>query len=212
MGFQKEDIMKWKLGIVGSRNPGMSYEEWETLITSIIKLDEISEIISGGAKGIDSYGKMLAIKNQIAFKEYNPEYSKYGRNATLIRNRLIVENSDKIIAFPTQGSKGTYHSVSIAKELNKPVIIKNIDSLLKMKVDIETVVEKLKKNIPIIEINSKDLVNFYLSSILLSFTHTDNESYDSFLINIRDILKDKDFYRSKEVIFIIFITRDLTEK
>lgn len=118
--------MKYKLGIVGTRNPGISYEEWEVIITSIIKLDEIFEIISGGTKGIDSYGKMLAIKNQIAFKEYNPEYSKYGRNATLIRNRLIVENSDKIIAFPIQKSKGTNHSISVAKELNKPMIIQNI--------------------------------------------------------------------------------------
>ena len=126
MDFQKEDIVKWKLGIVGSRNPGISYDDWETLIVSILKLDEISEIISGGAKGIDYYAKMLAIKNQIPFKEYNPEYGKYGRKATLIRNRLIVENSDKIIAFPTLGSKGTYHTVSIAKELNKSVIIQNI--------------------------------------------------------------------------------------
>lgn len=126
MGFQKEDIMKWKLGIVGSRNPGMSYEEWETLIVAIIKLDEVSEIISGGAKGIDSYGKILAIKNQVPFKEYIPEYGKYGRKATLIRNRQIVENSDKIIAFPSQGSTGTYHTLSIARELNKPVIIQNI--------------------------------------------------------------------------------------
>ncbi|MCH5226420.1 MAG: hypothetical protein J1F16_01175 [Muribaculaceae bacterium] len=118
--------MKYKLGIVGTRNPGISYEEWEVIITSFIKLDEISEIISGGTKGIDSYGKMLAIKNQITFKEYIPEYSKYGRNATLIRNRLIVENSDKIIAFPIQKSKGTKHTISVAKELNKPVIIQNI--------------------------------------------------------------------------------------
>ena len=120
------DPMKYKLGIVGTRNPGISYEVWETLITSIIKLDEISEIISGGAKGIDSYGKLLAIKNHIAFKEYNPEYGKYGRKATLIRNRQIVVNSDKIIAFPSQGSIGTYHTISIARELNKPVIIQNI--------------------------------------------------------------------------------------
>ena len=94
MDSQKEDIVKWKLGIVGSRNPSISYEEWETLIASIIKLDEISEIIS--------------------------------RGATLIHNRQIVVNSDKIIAFPSQGSIGTYHTVSIARELNKPVIIQNI--------------------------------------------------------------------------------------
>ena len=94
MDSQKEDIMKWKLGIVGSRNPSISYEEWETLIASIIKLDEISEIIS--------------------------------RGATLIRNRQIVVNSDIIIAFPSQDSIGTYHTVSIARELNKPVIIQNI--------------------------------------------------------------------------------------
>ena len=126
MDFLKKDSMKYKLGIVGTRNPGIHYEELETLITSIIKLEEVSEIISGGAKGIDSYGKNLAIKNQVPFKEYIPEYGKYGRKATLIRNRQIVENSDKIIAFPSQGSTGTYHTVSIARELNKPVIIQNI--------------------------------------------------------------------------------------
>ncbi|MDE6337987.1 MAG: DNA-protecting protein DprA, partial [Muribaculaceae bacterium] len=49
-----------KLAIVGTRKPGVSFQEWEKLILSRINVSDVSLIISGGAKGIDAYAKLFA--------------------------------------------------------------------------------------------------------------------------------------------------------
>lgn len=41
-----------KLAIVGTRNPGVTYQEWEKLLLDKINPDEIQMVISGGAKGL----------------------------------------------------------------------------------------------------------------------------------------------------------------
>ena len=58
--------------------------------------------------------------------EHIPDYPKYGRGATLVRNTKIVEEADKVIAFPSKESKGTYDSINKARKLNKLLKIINI--------------------------------------------------------------------------------------
>ena len=48
-----------KLAIVGTRNPGVSYQEWEHLLISKINVSNVSLVVSGGAKGIDTYAKLF---------------------------------------------------------------------------------------------------------------------------------------------------------
>ena len=48
-----------KLAIVGTRNPGVTYQEWEKLLLNKINPDEIQMVISGGAKGVDTFAKLL---------------------------------------------------------------------------------------------------------------------------------------------------------
>ena len=43
-----------KLAIVGARDPGVNYQEWEKLLLNQINPDEIQMVISGGAKGVDT--------------------------------------------------------------------------------------------------------------------------------------------------------------
>ena len=115
-----------KIAIVGTRNPGVSYQEWESILLSKINASEISLIISGGAKGIDTYAKLFAGRHHIPLMEYLPEYSKYGRKATLRRNIQIVREASTVIAFPSPDSKGTFHSIREAKRLSKRLIVVNI--------------------------------------------------------------------------------------
>lgn len=56
------ETKKYKLAIVGSRNPGISYEEWEILLSSIVSIDEISEIISGGGNKFKGMSKEKKIR------------------------------------------------------------------------------------------------------------------------------------------------------
>jgi predicted Rossmann fold nucleotide-binding protein DprA/Smf involved in DNA uptake len=105
-----------KLAIIGSRN-----------IENINIDDYIKEkpdmIISGGAKGIDTLAWAWAIDNHIEIEVIRPEYNKYGKAAPLKRNKIIVEKSDKILAFWDGKSHGTKFVIDYANKTGKEVEI-----------------------------------------------------------------------------------------
>ena len=46
--------------------------------------EETTEIISGGARGVDASAKAYALQHGLKLTEYLPEYARYGRTAPLI--------------------------------------------------------------------------------------------------------------------------------
>ena len=52
---------------------------------------DTTEIISGGAKGVDTCARYYALSHGIKITEYLPEYEKYGRAAPLKRNITIIQ-------------------------------------------------------------------------------------------------------------------------
>lgn len=115
-----------KLAIVGTRNPGVTYQEWEKLLLDKINPDEIQMVISGGAKGVDTFAKLFAARHHKPYMEFTPQYNVYGRYATLKRNTQIVKEATTVIAFPSAESKGTYHSIKEAQRLGRRVIVVNL--------------------------------------------------------------------------------------
>ena len=87
-----------KVAIVGARNPSVSYEQW-TQVLKNMNLPTVAELVSGGAKGIDSYVKKFSDESGIKLVEFNPDYARYGRNAPLVRNTQIAQYADIVIAF-----------------------------------------------------------------------------------------------------------------
>ena len=83
-------------------------------------------IVSGGARGADSYAREFAQKHNLTLIEYLPEYEKYGKGAPLVRNKLIVDNCDFVLAFWDGKSRGTKFTLDYAKEKNKPIKIVKI--------------------------------------------------------------------------------------
>jgi len=108
-----------KLAIIGSRNcPPIDIQS---------HLDSIPDaIISGGAKGADTYAREFAQEHGIEIIEFLPDYKRYGRGAPLMRNKLIVENCDCLLAFWDGKSKGTKFTIDYAKEMGKEVRIVEI--------------------------------------------------------------------------------------
>ena len=89
-----------KVAIVGSRD------------LTVSKLgqylpEDTTEIVSGGARGIDSCAREYAQMNGIKLTEFLPEYEKYGRGAPIKRNRKIIDYADTVIAFWDGRSRGT---------------------------------------------------------------------------------------------------------
>ena len=82
-----------------------------------------TEIVSGGAKGIDSCAKKYALENNIKYTEFLPEYEKYGRSAPLRRNIDIVKNAGYVIAFWDGKSRGTAFTIGMCKSFDVRVKI-----------------------------------------------------------------------------------------
>ncbi len=71
-----------KLAIIGSRTcPPIDIEQYLKHIPDTI--------VSGGAKGADTYAREFARKKGLKQIEYFPNYEKYGKAAPLERNKLM---------------------------------------------------------------------------------------------------------------------------
>lgn len=78
-------------------------------------------IISGGAKGIDTLAAEYAKNHNVAIVEFKPDYKQYGRGATFIRNRQIIDFCDVVVALWDGVSKGTKYSIDYAHKTGKEV-------------------------------------------------------------------------------------------
>lgn len=103
-----------KYAIIGSR----SFNDYDKLKSILDECDNITEIISGGAKGADSLAALYAENHDIKLTIFKPNWA-IGRHAGLLRNTLIVQESDVILAFWDGKSKGTLNSINTAEKLGK---------------------------------------------------------------------------------------------
>ena len=85
--------------------------------------DNVAEIVSGGAKGVDSCARLYARTHGIKLTEFLPEYEKFGRSAPLKRNITIIENADLVLAFWDGTSHGTKFVIDSCKKMGVPVRI-----------------------------------------------------------------------------------------
>lgn len=85
-----------------------------------------TEIVSGGAEGVDRLAERYAKEHGIFLKVFLPEYEKFGKNATLIRNTEIVKYADYILVFFNGESKGSADTAKKCFDLGKPFSIIHI--------------------------------------------------------------------------------------
>ena len=78
-----------------------------------------TEIVSGGARGVDECARAYACENAIKLQLFLPEYVKYGRGAPILRNRSIVDYSDKVLIFWDGSSKGTKWVIDYCRRTNR---------------------------------------------------------------------------------------------
>jgi len=114
------------VGIIGSRNYP---EDSKPYIKKIInQFDPVSFflIISGGAKGVDTWAIEYAKERGFKTKEYPPDFDKYGRpDAYHKRNTDIVKDSDEIVAFWDEKSPGTRSVIKKAVKYGKLIAVFN---------------------------------------------------------------------------------------
>lgn len=104
-----------KVAIVGSRKLRVDIGQYVP--------DGATEIISGGAKGIDSLAEAYAREKGLPLRVFRPQPEILGKMAFLVRNDQIVDAADLIVAIWDGSSPGTRYTISRAQRLGKPVQI-----------------------------------------------------------------------------------------
>jgi len=112
-----------KVAVIGSRN---------LLVTNLeIYLPcEVTEIVSGGARGVDSSAREYATANGIELTEFLPDYKKYGRGAPLRRNLEIIKHADLCLCFWDGASRGTKYVIDNCKKLGVNFQVVSVENLL----------------------------------------------------------------------------------
>lgn len=108
-----------RIAIVGSRQvPG----NIEALIVAHLPRGT-SEIVSGGAAGVDTAAEAVAAQLSLPLKTFLPDYEAFGKAAPLKRNEQIVDYADEVLAFWDTASHGTRHVITTCIKVGKPVHI-----------------------------------------------------------------------------------------
>lgn len=89
--------------------------------------DKIDLLVSGGARGADTLAQKYAKENGIPILIYYPEWKKLGKQAGIIRNTLIADQADVMVAFAYKTSRGTRHAISYMRGLDKPVVVIDLE-------------------------------------------------------------------------------------
>ena len=103
-----------KIAVIGSR----SFSDFK-LLEKVLSTHNITEIISGGARGADSLAEQYAKEHNIKTTVFLPDWNKYGKSAGFRRNSDIIEACDEVIAFWDGVSRGTLDSIMKASKLKK---------------------------------------------------------------------------------------------
>jgi len=105
-----------KIAIVGSRD----YPTRTDVESFIAALPQDTEIVSGGARGVDTWAQIAAVRRGLKVKVFKAEWSLYGKSAGFIRNQTIVDYADRVVAFWDGFSKGTAHIIGLVSKAGKP--------------------------------------------------------------------------------------------
>ena len=105
-----------KVAVIGSR--GITLHNLEDYLP-----ENVTEIVTGGAKGVDTCAEEYALEHNLKLTEFLPEYAKFGKSAPLKRNIQIIEYSDLVLAFWDGSSHGTKYVIDNCNKLDTTVKI-----------------------------------------------------------------------------------------
>ena len=82
-----------------------------------------TEVVSGGAQGVDASGEGIAELHGIPVKRFPADWKKHGKSAGPIRNREMAKYADRLIAVWDGKSRGTKNMIDEMQALGKPVYV-----------------------------------------------------------------------------------------
>jgi hypothetical protein len=117
--FEKINGDSMRVAIVGSRNIENEENVYELLCRYVPA--NTTEIVSGGATGIDTLAEVYAERNRLRLTVFKPDYKSFGKRAPLVRNEEIIRYAQYVLAFWDGVSHGTAHTVATCVAFGVPV-------------------------------------------------------------------------------------------
>ena len=111
--FEKEMDFIMDVMFQGRIGTGVPVREEHEVINPVI--------ISGTARGPDQLGEKWAGLRGFPVLRMPADWSKHGKKAGYIRNQKMVRTADAVVVFWDGESRGTRHTMNIAKEMDKPL-------------------------------------------------------------------------------------------
>ncbi len=107
---------------------GRSVVDYSIVKNAIVESGlEISEIVSGKAKGVDAFGERFAEENNIPVVGFPAQWKLYGRAAGPKRNEEMAKYADACIVIWDGKSKGSKSMIKNAKKHNLVVFQKIVN-------------------------------------------------------------------------------------
>lgn len=96
---------------------GRCYRLTKADLSRLDAIEGVTEVVSGGCRGVDKDGEAWARSKRIAIKRFEAQWSLHGPAAGPIRNREMADHADAVALFP--GGRGTkdMHRSAIAAGL-----------------------------------------------------------------------------------------------
>jgi hypothetical protein len=115
-----------KVAIIGSR----SFADYPAFCEALAPFNDNqchgwpwTEVISGGARGVDTLAARWATEHNLKLTELRADWDRHGKRAGFLRNADIIAGANMVIAFWDGSSKGTRHSIGLAHKARKPTFI-----------------------------------------------------------------------------------------
>ena len=87
---------------------------------------KITEVISGGARGVDSLGERYAKEHAIPLVIFPADWDNQGNVAGIIRNNRMAKYAEALIAIWDGKSKGTENMISEAGKVGLKIHIRKL--------------------------------------------------------------------------------------
>jgi hypothetical protein len=118
--------------VAGSRHLECYDVFYKTMGVMLAKWGTPTKIISGGCRGVGAMAKKYATEMKYEFQEYPADWYRYGAKAGPMRNTIMVDLADKVLAFVDEQSKGTWDTIKKARKFpEKELIVIKVEEIKK---------------------------------------------------------------------------------
>lgn len=104
---------------------GRDFNNYSIVRQVLSQFNDITEIVSGDAKGADTQGTIYGNQYNIPVKHFPADWDYYGHAAGFIRNIEMAQYADCAICFWDGKSKGTEHMIKTARRNGLPYWVFN---------------------------------------------------------------------------------------